>query len=372
MYRAIKSSEITPLPKRQGNRTLQFTMRDVLRAKGSQPEATVAVAYRFRQIPDTFAKLEGELGRLEDDFSALATFLGREESRLYQYWGAMFGAAARYTQVIRRSQLFISMIEHADPLRLRECLESDLGIAIRDVKAALTRNEDEATEAVSALRDVLSRWRDAASQWGRVKAAIESSFHAREIPKDHYKELAHLTGIRVYDAVDGRFARWSPGLGFTSQPRVMRDLATLMAWAIKAVNWEFDAFAQLSAESNGLCTLLGLELDKRVIAVDNGTSQYWPDVPITGIGARVVLVDTTIQSGNHFAGALSKAGAWQVVGGLFLTRNDLAMDARQQALQIIDDMHSENELLYCFRMSELSIPNDALVSIEGDGSGNGS
>ena len=356
----IKSGELTALPRnnRRGKYLIdeaefaRYQERVASRDKTGREFAYVLLNRYISQLPDTFdrQRVEQSIGNLASELNSASLALGPLQHP-YQYWSGMLNEISSSLEILRRSDLFDTVLD-SDTMKLLPLLERDLRTCIRKLRNALASKEDPAlTRDILSFRDTVIEWNGFCTSWADFRNAAVRCFTTRR-SEEKYGELRHSSSVIIYDTRLHREIVWN-AFGLVFQPTVVANMARWLARVTELLEWHFDTICSLSAAALQLSSFLAWELRKNVVAIDNQTYELQPPEPP---GTSYVFLDTVCQTGNHLLQSINKASKLHknTAGAIFITVNDMMVaEEKRQRFQIIDDLRSEGHLIYCYDISHL-------------------
>ena len=304
------------------------------------------------QLPDTFDRyrVEQSISNLASELNSASLALGPLQHP-YQYWSGMLNEISSSLEILRRSDLFVTVL-NADTMKLLPPLERDLRASIRKLRQGITTKQDPAlTRDILTFRDTVFEWSGFCADWADFRDAATRCFTTRR-SEEKYGELKHSESVVAYDTKLHREIIWN-AFGLVLQPTVLANMARWLARVTELLEWQFHTICSLSAAALPLSSFLAWELRKNVVALDNQTFEFQPPEPP---GASYVFIDTVCQTGNHLLQSINKASQHhkETAGAIFITLNDMmAEEEKRQRFQIIADLRREDRLIYCYDVSYL-------------------
>ena len=363
IYSWIRSKKIKPLPRRLDERRLYFPVNEITTlldrlpvTEGSDSElAYRLMKRRYARLPDSYSdRIDEDLAFLKQEFTALSQELGTLHHP-YLVWGIMFGEISDILGCILPSDAYHELAG-SDTLRLRGVFEKDLSNHMAEVRACLESGDDIGiSEKIRIFRDRMKSWHTFAVTWQNFRAAASECFDDPQAVKEgDYDELIHPTQVIAWDTKRQRGVNWNAWIRLTSRPKVMDRMVDWITEAVRNLNWDFDAICELSSSTQALAILLGLKLDKAVLASDNRTLNFLPRDWQTDLGNRIIFVDMVSQTGEHLAKAVERVetGGGIAVGAIFITINNMLKNPERK-LAIVDEWHRQAKLIYCYNLSTL-------------------
>ncbi len=356
----IKSGELSALPRNnpRGKYLIdeaefaRYQERLASRDTTGREFAYVLLNRYISQLPDTFdrQRVEQSIGNLTSELNSASLALGPLQHP-YQYWSGMLNEISSSLEILRRSDLFNTML-NSDTMKLLPLLERDLRASIRKLRVGIITKQDPAlTRDILAFRDTVFEWSGFCANWADFRNAAVRCFTTRR-SEEKYGELKHSASVVVYDTRLHRELVWN-AFGLVFQPTVVANMAKWLAKVTDLLGWQFDTICSLSAAALPLSSFLAWELRKNVVAIDNQTYELQPPDPP---GTRYVFLDTVCQTGKHLLQSVNKASKLHkdTAGAIFITINDMMIEEeKRQRFQIIDDLRKEGRLIYCYDISYL-------------------
>ncbi|MBI2849903.1 MAG: helix-turn-helix domain-containing protein [Chloroflexi bacterium] len=356
----IRSGELTALPRTnpRGKYLIdeaefaRYQERIASRDKTGREFAYVLLNRYISQLPDNFdrSRVDKSLANLAIELNSASLALGPLQHP-YQYWSGMLAEISASLEVLRRSDLFNTMLS-TDTMRLLPLLEQDLRVCIRKLRSSLAGKEDPAlTRDILHFRDTVIEWSGFCASWANFRDAGVRCFTTRR-SEEKYGELKHSGSVVVYDTRLRREIIWN-AFGLVYQPTVVANMARWLARVTQLLEWQFDTVCSLSAAALQLSSFLAWELHKNVVALDNQTFEFQPPEPP---GSSYVLIDTVCQTGSHLLQSIDKASKHnkKIAGAIFITLNDMMFEEeKRRRLQIIEDLRNQGRLIYCYDISHL-------------------
>jgi len=304
------------------------------------------------QLPDTFDRhrVDDSIGNLASELNRLGLTLGNLQHP-YQYWSGMLSEISSNIEILRQSAMFRAMLD-TDTMKLLPLLEQDLRGCVQKLREDLVYKQDPAlTRDILSFRDTMMGWSEFCLSWVNFRETATRCFTSPSY-NEKYGELRHPASVVVNDTRLHRELTWN-AFGLVLEPTVVASMANWLARVTEFLGWQFDTICSLSAAALQLSSLIALKLRKHVVALDNQTFEFQPPEPP---GASYVFVDTACQTGNHLLESINKASKHhkKVAGAIFITINNMMSEEnRRRRLQIIDDMKSEGQLIYCYDINHL-------------------
>jgi len=209
-------------------------------------------------------------------------------------------------------------------LRWQPHLEEELAERFTSVRnAAAALDPDGLIDASSELEEYLAEFTGLKDGWYELREQAASAIYPKTA-EEATGWLAHAFRNEFADPESPEVQlMWSQWDGL-SDPVLLDRMTTWIATEIVQFNWRFDGACALSSTATPLATLLSKRFEKKLLVI-NDIGQRFPPGSEPARGARLVLVDSFVRTGEtlHAAASTVQHRGAHVAGAVFVCEDDL-------------------------------------------------